>query len=71
MENQKTAQKLIKKTLLQRGIDYSLICKKLNIEQSHFLNCMNEKSSLNAAEFLSLCSFLELGLDDFKKAYII
>lgn len=69
MKKQKTAQGLIKHTLSKRGINYSQICKKLNIEQTHFLNCMNEKSNLNAAEFLSACCFLSLNLDDFKKVY--
>lgn len=61
---------IIKDTLEVKGLDYKEICKKLEINQTRFTNCMAGISKLNAAEFISVCVFLGLNLEDFKESYI-
>ncbi len=66
MNKHKDAQQLIKTILKQRGLSYEYICKTLDIELDRFYNAMNNKTKLNAAEFLSVCNFLNIGLKDFR-----
>ena len=66
MTNNKIVETVIKDTLQKRGLDYEHICKELGIPKFSFSQCMKGKRRLNAGEFISLCTFLNLTVEDFK-----
>lgn len=62
-----TAENVIKQVLFKKGMDYEYVCKNLGITLGDFIDCMKGKRKLNAAEFLAICIFLNLSLDDFRE----
>ena len=67
MEKRVCAESIIKQVLFNRGLKYEFVCKKLGIAINDFIDCMSGKRTFNAAEFLAVCLFLNLSLDDFKE----
>ena len=67
MTKHKIPETVIKKALFKKGLKDKDVCKTLGINFDNFLNCMNGKQKFNAAEFLSLCLYLNLNLEDFKE----
>ncbi len=68
MRNTKNAQSIIKDALDKKGLKYEFVCKKLGIEPTHFLKCLNGEVKLTSAEFISMCIYLRLHLKDFKRS---
>ncbi len=66
MIKHKDAQQLIKNVLKKRGFSYNYICETLDMDLDRFFSAMDGKIQLNAAEFLSLCKFLNIGLKDLR-----
>lgn len=71
MINTKNAQNIIKEALDKKGLEYESVCKKLGIEPTHFQKCLNGEVKLTSPEFISMCVYLKLHLDDFKKGSCI
>lgn len=67
--NQNTVGKIIKDAINKKGIKNELICRKLGIRHEEFLHCLEGKKEFDAAQFLSVCIFLGLNIDDFKELY--
>lgn len=67
MTKHKMAQNVIKNALVKKGVACEYICKKLGIKLNNFLLCLDGKRTFSASEFLSLCVYLNLNLEDFKE----
>ncbi len=67
MKKRNCAENVIKQILFKRGLKYDFICKNLGFTLGDFSACMSGKKKLNAAEFIALCVFLNLSLEDFKE----
>ena len=66
MSKHRMAEMVIKDTLHKRKLNYEAICAKLGISKYYFNKCMDGKSKLKTPEFISLCVFLGLKVEDFR-----
>lgn len=67
MKKRSCAETVIKQVLFKRGLKYEFVCKNLGFVINDFSACMAGKKKLNAAQFIALCVFLNLSLEDFKE----
>ena len=67
MKKRSSAETVIKQVLFKRGLKYEFVCKNLGFAINDFSACMAGKKKLNAAQFIALCVFLNLSLEDFKE----
>ena len=63
-------ENIIKDTLQKRGINHDEMCMKLGIKKINFVKSMTGKRKLKSSEFISICIFLNLNAEDFKKCLI-
>ena len=66
MSQNTTYENRIKDIIKERGLQYKFVCEKLGLEQVKFSQCMNGKRKLQVGEFLAVCKFLGLNLNDFE-----
>lgn len=55
----------IKDVILKNKIEENFICTKLKINRKNFSKCLNGERKFRADEFISICLFLNLNLNDF------
>lgn len=70
MSQNTTYENRIKDIIKERGLQYKFVCEKLGLEQVKFSQCMNGKRKLQVGEFLAVCRFLGLNLNDFEGCQI-
>lgn len=66
MSQNTTYENRIKDIIKERGLQYKFVCEKLGLEQVKFSQCMNGKRKFQVGEFLAVCKFLGLNLNDFE-----
>ena len=69
MKKIKCADDVVKRALFKKGLKEEFVCKKLGIALNDFSAFMLGKRKLNSAEFIAICVFLNLSLEDFKECY--
>ena len=69
MQKHKMAEVIIKDTLQKRGLKYDSLCNLLGLKKNNFYKCMSGAKKLNTLEFLCVCAYLNLKVEDFKECY--
>jgi len=62
-----SVKKVIKDNLKKRHIGFSEISKSLNIKEVDFKNSLFGKRKFKSSEFIAICLYLGLNLEDFKE----
>lgn len=56
---------VINEVMHERGTNLSTLCKVLDLRKNEVEKCMSGKKKLNTLEFLSICAYLDLKVEDF------
>ena len=62
-------KKIIKNKILEKNLEEKFIYEKLGITKKDYLNEFYGNSELSSAQFLCVCIFLGLNIDDFKECF--
>lgn len=66
----KSIETKIKEIIKERGLQQKYVYEKIKLSPEQFSLCMREKRKFKTIEFLALCSFLGLSVQDFEECKV-